>query len=64
MFQNYKKFRNEEVKMSFLKPNLLILPCFPQNKTGLILIFTPKYDTRDYFQGMSYFDISKTEVTK
>ena len=27
------------------------LPCFPENKTGLILIFTPKYGTRAYFRG-------------
>ena len=40
------------------------LPCFPDNKTGLILIFTPKYGTRAYFRGMYYFDISKNEVTK
>ena len=40
------------------------LPCFPDNKTGLILIFTSKYDTRAYFRGMYYFDISKNEVTK
>ena len=40
------------------------LPCFPENKTGLILIFTPKYGTRAYFRGMYYFDISKNEVTK
>ena len=64
MFQNYKKFRNKEVKMSFFKPNLLILPCFPENKTRLILIFTSKYDTKDYFHGKFYFDISKNEVTK
>ena len=42
----------------------LLLPCFPDNKTGLELIFTPKYGTRAYFQGMYYFDISKNEVTK
>ena len=41
-----------------------ILPCFPENITGLILIFTPKYGTRAYFRGMYYFDISKNEVTK
>ena len=41
-----------------------VLPCFPDNKTGLILIFTPKYGTRAYFRGMYYFDISKNEVTK
>ena len=40
------------------------IPCFPDNKTGLILIFTPKYGTRAYFWGMYYFDISKNEVTK
>ena len=40
------------------------LPFFPENKTGLILIFTPKYGTRAYFRGMYYFDISKNEVTK
>ena len=43
---------------------LLELPCFPDDKTGLILIFTPKYGTRAYFRGMYYFDISKNEVTK
>ena len=37
---------------------------FPRYKTGLILIFTPKYGTRAYFRGMYYFDISKNEVTK
>ena len=42
----------------------LNIPCFPENKTGLILIFTPKYGTRAYFRGMYYFDISKNEVTK
>ena len=41
-----------------------MVPCFPENKTGLILIFTPKYGTRAYFRGMCYFDISKNEVTK
>ena len=40
------------------------VPCFPENKTGLILIFTPKYGTRAYFRGMYYFDQSKNEVTK
>ena len=40
------------------------IPCFPENKTGLILIFTPKYGTRAYFRGMYYFDISKNEGTK
>ena len=43
---------------------LSLVPCFPENKTGLILIFTPKYGTRAYFRGMYYFDISKNEVTK
>ena len=38
------------------------IPCFPENKTGLILIFTPKYGTRAYFRGMYYFDISKNEA--
>ena len=41
-----------------------LVPCFPKNKTGLVLIFTPKYGTRAYFRGMYYFDISKNEVTK
>ena len=41
-----------------------VLPCFPENETGLILIFTPKYGTRAYFRVMYYFDISKNEVTK
>lgn len=31
-------------------------PCFPENKTGLISIFTLKDDTRAYFRGMPYFD--------
>ena len=44
--------------------NSVVVPCFPDNKTGLILIFTPKYGTRAYFRGMYYFDISKNEVTK
>ena len=38
------------------------VPCFPDNKTGLILIFTPKYGTRAYFRGMYYFDISKMKL--
>ena len=42
----------------------VMLLCFPENKTGLILIFTPKYGTKAYFRGMCYFDISKNEVTK
>jgi len=29
----------------------LQVPCFPDNKTGLILIFTPKFGTRAYFRG-------------
>ena len=43
---------------------VVVLPCFPDNKTGLILIFTSKYGTRAYFRGMYDFDISKNEVTK
>ena len=46
------------------KLRYMILPCFPENKTGLILIFTPKYGTRAYFRGMYYFEMSKNEVTK
>ena len=40
----------------------MLVPCFPENKTGLILIFTLKYGTRAYFRGMYYFDILKNEV--
>ena len=38
-------------------PSTCQIPCFPENKTGLILIFTPNYGTRAYFRGMYYFDI-------
>ena len=30
---------------------LCFIPCFPENKTGLILIFTLKYYTRAYLAG-------------
>ena len=54
-----------DIVNSAIDPSGNLLPCFPDNKTGLILIFTPKYGTRAYyFWGMYYFDISKNEVTK
>lgn len=44
--------------------DIRLLPCFVENKTGLILIFTPDYDTIAYFREISCFDISRNEVTK
>ena len=34
---------------------LVVLLCFPQNKTGCYIIFCFKKHTRAYFQGMFYF---------
>ena len=56
------KVHDHTCKHCYMSPGLL--PCFPDNKTGLVLIFTSKYGTRAYFRGMYYFDISKNEVTK
>jgi len=41
-----------------------VLPGFSDNKTGLILIFTPKFCTRAYFREISNCDMSINEVTK
>jgi len=35
-------FETSYVSGSWLSAGLTIAPCFPENKTGLILIFTPK----------------------
>ena len=59
VFAEIPLLRSDHCKLHFP-----IIPCFPDNKTGLILIFTSKYGTRAYFREMYYFDISKNEVTK
>ena len=41
-----------------------LAPCFPKNKTGLILIFTSKYVTRDYVWEMFLFSSIKKQSCK
>ena len=40
------------------------IPGFPENKTGLVLIFTLKYDSRAYFWGCVLYSSIKNKVTK
>ena len=43
--------------MSVITKKIKNIPCFCENKTGLMLILTLKYETRAYFRGISFIFI-------